>query len=130
MLKHIYSQFLIHYSYLEKDIDSFEEVNNYQMLLHMNNGSRMIYDGLEDRCRKLPSDSHSMSEKECTAEFAARLRNIMRFKGCSQKELSERTGISQPSISNYAMGKTSPNFYNLDRIAKALDCSVDELRYL
>lgn len=130
MLKHIYDQFLIHYSYLEKDIDSFEETGNYQMLLHMSDGCRMIYDGLEDRCRKLPSDSRSMSEKECNAEFAARLRSIMRFKGCSQKELSERTGISQPTLSNYTTGKTSPNFYNIDRIAKALDCSVDELRYL
>jgi transcriptional regulator with XRE-family HTH domain len=53
----------------------------------------------------------------------------MALEGISQCELSERTGITQPSISDYMNGKKLPSFYTVDKIAKALGCSVDAFRY-
>jgi transcriptional regulator with XRE-family HTH domain len=53
----------------------------------------------------------------------------MTRQGVSQLELSELTGIPQSTISNYLTGKFLPGFYNMDKIAKALKCSIDEFRY-
>ena len=54
---------------------------------------------------------------------------MMYIKGITQSELSNCTDIPQYLISDYIRGKRTPSFYNVDKIAKALDCSVDELRY-
>ena len=64
-----------------------------------------------------------------SVEFRQRLRRLMTRQGVSQLELSELTGIPQSTISNYLTGKFLPGFYNMDKIAKALKCSIDEFRY-
>ena len=118
---YLYHRFLSSYRYLEKDLEDCKETDNGELILYFKDGTRSIYDGIEDRCRHLPKDSRSMTEEECSAEFAARLRGVMRRKGCTQRELSIRTGFSQSAISKYVTGKTMPSFYSVDRIAKALE---------
>ncbi len=130
MLSRLYDNLWAHYNYLVKEMEDYEELDNGELLIHLKNGDKALYNPFEDWCRRLPKDSRSMTENECTAEFAARLRNVMRRKGYSQQQLSVRTGISQPAISNYVTGRRMPSFYMIDKIAKALNCSVDELRYL
>jgi transcriptional regulator with XRE-family HTH domain len=53
----------------------------------------------------------------------------MYLKGVNQQYLSDATGITAVTLSNYMRGKVTPNFYNVDKIAKALDCSIEEFRY-
>lgn len=130
MLNRLYDNFKVHYSYLIEEVKDYEELNSGELLIHFKNGDKALYNPFEDWCRKLPKDSRSMTENECIAEFSARLRNMMRKRGCNQQQLSVRTGVSQPSISNYVTGRRMPSFYIIDKIAKVLNCSVDELRYL
>lgn len=130
MRDYLYERFLYHYDYLKSNIERYEETGMDELTIYFKDGSKALYDGLEDRCRNLPKDSRHMTEEECTEEFAARLRSVMRRRGCSQRELSVRTGFSQSAISKYVTGKTMPGFYSVDRIARALECSVDELRYV
>jgi DNA-binding Xre family transcriptional regulator len=103
--------------------DTFVEVE-------VQNGIRLIYDDIDNTIRTLPIDSSGMSEDECRREFGIRLRRLMYIKGITEDELSERTGITQPRLSGYIRGQNSPSFYKVDKIAKALDCSVDEFRYV
>ena len=70
-----------------------------------------------------------MSEQQCREEFSIRLKRLMYRQGVTQKELSEETGISEMTISNYMNGKRTPSFYNVDKISKALKCSIDIFRY-
>lgn len=130
MLAHWRRKFELYYSYLADKVDHYEDAGNGQLLVYLRDGTRVLYDTFEDTCRNLPKDSQSMTESECNAEFAARLRTIMKRRGCTQRELSARTGFSQSAISKYVSGKTMPSFYSVDKIAKALGCSVDELRYV
>jgi transcriptional regulator with XRE-family HTH domain len=51
-------------------------------------------------------------------------------KGVTQSDLSFATGIAQPTLSGYINGKHEPGLYAIDKIAKALGCSVDEFRYI
>lgn len=124
----LYGQFLCHYGYLEPSIERWEEVDG-DLFIVLKNGERIIYDGLVDTCRTPPENPMEMSERECNLEFGSRLRKIMIRKGYNQRRLSEMTGLSPALISRYLNGRSSPGFYNVDRIARVLGCSTDDLRY-
>lgn len=89
-----------------------------------------IFDSHQETLRRLPVNSKRMTKDEFKIEFGYRLRKMLEVKGVSQRELSRRSGIIQSDISTYINGKKIPSFHNVDRIAKALDISVDELRYI
>lgn len=100
----------------------------FEIVVTVEDGTRYLYNDLDEAIRRLP-DRDTMTEEECLREFGYRLSNIMRCKGFTQEILSEMTGISQARISNYIRGKVSPGFYIIDKIARALNCPVDDLRY-
>lgn len=93
----------------------------------LENGKQYSYDMYTETIRLLPN-VYDMSEDECLYEFSFRLRRLMYRKGITQEMLSERTGIAQPLISRYINGKSCPSFYKVDKIAKAIGCSIDDLR--
>lgn len=98
--------------------------------IKMKNGESLLYTSLGDGFRLLPYDSNNMTFDECKQEYSIRLKNIMYQKGISQIELAKNTNIQQSIISRYVSGATLPSFYNADKIAKALDCSLDDFRYI
>ena len=99
------------------------------MVMRLDSGESFLYDDYDNTIRRLPTNSADMTEQEVRREFCFRVRQIMLIKGISQVELSEMTGITQPALSNYLSCKTTPGFYAVDKIAKALNCSVDDFRY-
>ena len=118
-----------YYPFLLEQAVGFTQASPFDLIIRLNDGSAMLYDDLNKSFRTLPKDSRNMSERECKNEFGNRLRTIMYRKGMTQQELGELSGIPQPVISSYISGKTSPTFYRVDRIAKALGCSIDDLTY-
>lgn len=44
----------------------------------------------------------------------------------TQKELSEKTGISVVSLAKYEKGKRFPSYTNLNKISKVLELDYDE----
>lgn len=59
-----------------------------------------------------------------------KLKEIRIKRGISQKELSEKTGISLKAISSYEQGSRDlrkASFENIVKIAKALECNVFDL---
>lgn len=119
-----------YFPFIAEQAVGYFENGSFELLIELNNGSVVSYDEIEHSIRYLPQDSNNLTEAECKNEFGIRLNRIMRRKGITQFELSEMTGITQPAISNYMTGKTTPSFYNVDKIAKALDCSIEEFRYI
>lgn len=117
------------YPFLYEKMESYEIISNYDIHIKMNDGSTVLYDDFDKSFRTLPAHSDEMTEEQCRREFAYRLYNLMRRKCITQQELGDKTGISQPQISLYLNARSLPSFYNVDKIAKALGCSVDELRY-
>ena len=111
------------------------EVRKYpgvcKYLAKLDDGRVILFNtGGDNRVRFMPEDPMRMTDEEIDTEFGIRLQEMMKWRGwMSQAELSERTGIPQSRISEYINGRRTPNFRNLDRIAKALDCSVDFFRY-
>ncbi len=61
------------------------------------------------------------------AEFADRLRDLMKTKHITQKELAARIECSQPAVSQMLNRKCRPQRKTLDKIAAALKVDVREL---
>ena len=117
------------YPSLVKNAVEYIQDSPTELIIKLNDGSTVLYEDIDQTVRVLPQDSSNMTEQQCRHEFSVRLRQIMFKRGITQKELSEETGISEVTLSHYITGKRTPNFYNVDKISKALRCSIDSLRY-
>ena len=118
-----------YFPFLWSRIISYWENSPYELNIELDDGSRFIFDSIDKTIRKLPENYEHLTEQDFRNEFGIRLKKLMWHKGVTQEELSTLTGISQTQISKYFTGKTSPSFYNVDKIAKALNCSVERLLY-
>jgi len=61
------------------------------------------------------------------SKFALKLKSIMEKQGISQGELSRRTGLSQPYISELQRGLKAPSFEVAQKLTEGLKCSLDDL---
>lgn len=59
--------------------------------------------------------------------FARKLRNLLKEKGISQRELARRTGITAATICRYCNGSKTPGSKAIIKIAEALDVGTDYL---
>jgi len=55
------------------------------------------------------------------------MRTIREARGITQTELAKLAKVSQPNISDVENGKVSPTVATASRLAKALNCTVDDL---
>lgn len=125
----IYDNLQMYFPFVINEADRIVENGNWELIAYLKDGTVFSYNDYLKTLRKLPNDSKNMTETECRNEFGIRLKRFMERKGITQLELSNMTGISAPMICKYITGKASPSFYNVDKIAKALNCSIEEFRY-
>ena len=115
-----------------KLVEKAYEIRDYgpfELLILIENERPIVYDDLNKYIRTLPRDSRFMSENECRNEFGIRMRKYMQVTGINQTILSNKTGLTQCTISKYANGEITPSIYNATKIANALGCSIDDLMY-
>lgn len=62
-----------------------------------------------------------------TSEIGGRIAFYLRQSGLSQKELSERSGVTEAAISRYIKGLREPRAITVAAIASALDVTVNDL---
>lgn len=117
-----------YYPYIVEKVVRHKELSSLDVIVELADGTVHLFDGFERALRRLPK-STDMTEVEFRKEFGERLYAILFRKGVTQTELSKRTGIQVSLINNYIHGKVTPSSYNLDKIAKALNCSADAFRY-
>ena len=55
------------------------------------------------------------------------IKAMRQAKGLAQWQLAEMIGVKQGSIAQWETGRTAPRFERLADIAKALECTVDDL---
>lgn len=59
--------------------------------------------------------------------FARHLKGIMNTRNMTQAQLAMLSGLSKASISQYLSGKNKPTMAALEKLAAALECTVDYL---
>ena len=125
----MYESFELYFPILAERVISYNSNEHHELIVKMNDGTSAVYNYVNKELRFLPIDPNNMSKTEFLNEFGFRLRKKLKCAGITQSELCDIVGIPQPQLSNYINGKTVPSFYNVDKIAKALNCSVEEFRY-
>lgn len=124
-----YDNFQIYYPSIASDVIDFYEKGYYEVIARLSDGRLISYYDLDKTIRVMVGDCDELNEEQFRREFARRLRRLMYVKGVTQMALAERTRISDVILSRYMTGKTMPGFYNLNKIASALNCSLDDFRY-
>ena len=130
MNKYIFEDLKSRFPFIVRDAVEYIERKYDEVIIKLNNGDVISFDTLYRTIRSMPKDSKSLSEDRCRFEFGIRLKRILMKSGMTQADLATITGIHQSNISDYITGKTTPSFYNVDKIAKVLNCSMDDFRYL
>ena len=125
----IFEHMAAEFPFLAREAVEYHSEGYEELVVKLRDGQYILYDDFSRTFRRLPP-SYNLSEEDFKIEFGNRLCKLMALKGINQIELAERTGITQPALSNYISGKTNPHFYAVDKIAKVLGCSVDEFRYI
>lgn len=107
----------------------YEYYDDYELLVTLDDHSQILYDDLLGGIMYIhPNPSNDILDEELWRQrFARRLSKKMRLHGFTQMDLAEVTGISYVTISNYMNCKTVPNLYAAEKLAKALDCTVEDL---
>jgi len=59
--------------------------------------------------------------------FGERMRELREKRGLTQVEVSQRTGLPQPRVSELERGARVPNLLTMIRIAVALECKFADL---
>lgn len=108
-------------------VDYYFDETCEELVIKLRDGRVIAYDEYSNTIRYIARRDEILTEEEYKKEFCRRLRRRMYVKNISQSELSRRTGIDQGMISRYISGKANPTLHNGYKIARALDCSIDEL---
>ena len=109
---------------------SYEMLDNYSLIVTLDDGRKLLYDQLADSTRYLNTDPDSMSEDEIMFELQFKLHRMMIRKGYDRTRLAEETGISVSMIGRYLHGTSIPSIVNIMKIANILQCTVNELLYI
>lgn len=129
MEERLFESFKLYYPSLAKMTVEYRMNGPDILIAKLSDGATIRFDDMEHTFQSIPYSSDDMTEENCRYEFSIRLRRLMVYKGINQAELAERIGTTQATLSRYLTGKRTPNLYILDKIAKALNCSIDEFTY-
>lgn len=114
--------FKLYYPELVDNVASYYEDRLGYLIVEMRDGRMLVYDDEN-------SNLMDQSKFTCKKDFGTRLRLIMRRRCITQKELSEKSGISVSTISHYMNCQRSPSFEVACLLANALGCSIEDFRY-
>lgn len=130
MITDIVENFKSYFPSVEKHATSYRKLGDFELVVYCDDGDRLIYDDFDKSIRSLPPSDDVMTEEIWRREFGLKLRKLIARKGVTQLELANMVGISQTMLSNYINGRCMPGFYIVDKLARALECSIDDLRYI
>lgn len=117
-----------HPGFCEKIVSYYQD-GPMGLVVKLNNGKVIWYDDINKSLRRLPDNADKMSPEDFLYEFKKRVEKMLIFKGMSQNDLAEKAEIHPVQLSKYLNGRNIPSFFVADKIARALDCLIDELRY-
>ena len=123
-------QVYLYFPDLLGEVVHVREYVQFMLLLETNTKYDYFYNITNNVLIPIPKDDKNLDKESFRRIFGVLLRRALECSGLTQEELSENTGIPQPNISDYLYGKHFPSFYQIDKMAKAMNCSVEDLRYV
>lgn len=114
----------------EEEVADKIDIGDHEYVFVLTNGDKYLYDPLKSYpcyIKPRPKDDDNLTEMEWRKEFARKLKKKLRYEGITQHELSQMINISETSISKYICEKATATGYVISKIARAIDCSAEEL---
>ena len=93
-------------------------------------GTAWLYMSCDQAAHRMPSKPEDVTEERFRRIFSWKLMQIMKFRGISQIELAEITGLSKQTLSNYICCRQNASAYAVAKIAHALQCNTEDLMYM
>lgn len=118
----IYSNFEMRFPFLADEVVDWIGIDCLMILVKLENGEKYIYNDTEETFMKVKPNYEN--------EFGFMLGYKLSKHGMRQDELADRISCSRISINNYVTGRTVPSYYVAVEIAKALNCSLDDFRWM
>jgi transcriptional regulator with XRE-family HTH domain len=72
-----------------------------------------------------PAARKGYEDARLAYELGRRVRDLREAHGLSQRQLAERVGTTQSVIARLEVGGTKPSLSTLERVAAALEASID-----
>lgn len=113
-----------------EDIENIVEIDDWDLLVVFKDGRKIIYDRFNGYHKNIIHDNiNELTEDQERKEFAYRLRSLMGRNKITQEMLADEINISRTMISRYVRGESVPSAIVLRKIAKILNCSMDDFFY-
>ena len=113
----------------ENDIEEYRWINEYEIYFKFKDGRKYLYDTVMHGFRGVYPEGYELTDEEWKRSFKSRLHKLMTHRRISQEELAEKIGTSQTMISHYITGRSVPGIVIAAKIARALNCSIEDLLY-
>lgn len=115
--------------YLEQNIIDYYAIDKWDLFVQLNNGDKFIYDSFYNIIRFDLYEGDNLTDDQELNEFRKNLKKMIDRNYITQDELANRVGVDCKTISRYVTGRTIPDCLTLNKIAKALGCSVEDFFY-
>lgn len=123
----IYDMFLTNNPYYCDKVDGWDVHGKHIIRVRINDGTMLEYNGSSDSLRIVVDPIVKTDDGDVRRIFAHNLVKQMYSVGYTQQLLSEHTGISQPTISNYVKAISTPSLTAALKIAEVLRCDLNYL---
>lgn len=105
-------------------------IGDGESIFYLSDGRRMRFDYFNQRgfyLRKRECSEEQLTNEEWIKEFSKKLKRKLLLRSISQKELANRLGVSEHTISRYVNGHRQPTHVMIREICKILKCDISEL---
>ena len=121
----VYNRFKLYNPAIARTVREWYQSGKHSIRLVLDDGSEWEYHHVMNSLRRVTE--YDYTAERCKEEFRNRLLELMADNHYNQQTLAEAADISQSSISNYLNKKTLPDLYALRQLARAFNCSIDDL---
>lgn len=112
------------------EVERYEQTGILELTIELKDGRIVRYDASTDSTRTVNPHYDDLiveDEEYFRLSFSRNLRRLMRDKDLSREKLAEQSNVSYHSICNYINASSTPSFFVVNKLARALDCDPSEL---
>lgn len=116
--------------YPNKNVEVIDQiyVGDGETVFTLSDGNKVLFDELTCGFMRIrPNETGELLDEDWRKEFKRRLRKKILFSRKSQKDIAEAIGISTNTMSNYVNGRRIPDARIIDRLARVLNCTANDL---
>lgn len=125
----MYEMYLLYSGGHDEHIIDYELFDTFELLLIRDDGLKELFNSVDKTFRVFrPEDQDiiRMGKEAYVREFGFRLTSKLRDSPWTLEQLADRTGISISMLYLYLRGEGNPSFYNVIKLADALNCDIHE----